>query len=181
MRKQSKGLLIVLTLTFVLVAVPITWGQDQPFGGKEDVAFAEKLWKAIDGYEGWMISSDYFPGQSPHGEFLRNFYNIVNIDGESYHVIIKDNYGGEGATMETVSKSPDDYLAAVTVMVQMDEGYDPDNDNWFWAKYLKDGSLDKNAKGMKMAGRVAKGADKGCIACHLQAKGNDYFFTNDRK
>jgi len=39
--------------------------------------------------------------------------------------------------------------------------------------------LDKNPKGMQLAGRVAKGAEKGCIACHGSAPGDDYLFTTD--
>ena len=57
--------------------------------------------------------------------------------------------------------------------------YDPDNQNWFWAKYLPNGSLDKNPKGMQLAGRVAKGADAGCIACHAGADGGDYMFLKN--
>jgi hypothetical protein len=33
--------------------------------------------------------------------------------------------------------------------------------------------------GMQLAGRVAKGADEGCIACHTGAAGDDYVFTFD--
>ncbi|MCB1809044.1 MAG: hypothetical protein KDJ99_28985, partial [Candidatus Competibacteraceae bacterium] len=56
-------------------------------------------------------------------------------------------------------------------------GYDPDNNDWFWARYLPDGSLDKNAEGIALAGRVAK-ADPpgGCIACHTAAPGGDLVF-----
>jgi hypothetical protein len=75
--------------------------------------------------------------------------------------------------------SPDEYLASVKIMVQMEPGYDPPNNNWFYAKYLPDGSLDKNPKEMKLAGRVAKGADTGCIACHRRAADNDFVWTND--
>jgi hypothetical protein len=32
---------------------------------------------------------------------------------------------------------------------------------------------------MSLAGRVAKGMDMGCIACHKGAKDNDYLFFND--
>ena len=69
--------------------------------------------------------------------------------------------------------------SAVTVMFQRESGYDDDNKNWYWAKYLADGSLDKNPKGMELAGRVAKGADAGCIACHSGADGEDYEFLRD--
>ena len=50
---------------------------------------------------------------------------------------------------------------------------------WFWAKYKKDGSIDKNPKGAKLAGRVAKGKDAGCIACHQGAPGEDMVFAFD--
>lgn len=150
-----------------------------PFSGEEDVKFADELWKAMKGYEKWPMKSDVYPGKSPHGAFLRMYYNVVNVDGKPYHVIIKDNFGGEGATLETVSESPEKYLAAVTVMVQREAGYDPDNNDWFWAKYKADGAVDKNPKGMALAGRVAKGMDTGCIACHKGAKDNDYVFVND--
>ncbi len=154
--------------------------QDMAFGGKDDVEFAESLWKAMEGYTDWQIKTGLYEGRSPHGKFLRSYYNIVPVNGANYHVIIKDNYGGPEAAQETVAKAPGDYLAAVTVMVQREAGYDPENGNWFWVKYGKDGTIEKNPKGMALAGRVAKGADQGCIACHSSAKGDDYFFTNDQ-
>ena len=47
-------------------------------------------------------------------------------------------------------------------------------------KYGKDGSLDENAQGVLMAGRIAKGMNVGCIHCHAKAKGNDFFYSNDQ-
>ncbi len=152
---------------------------EAPFGGKADVEFAEALWQAMDGYESWPMKSSVYPGTSPHGKLLRLYYNLVHVDGTPYHLIVKDNYGGSDATKEKVSSSPGEYLAAVTIMLQREAGYDPANNDWFWVKYAPDGSIEKNAKGMALAGRVAKGADKGCIACHKNAKGGDYVFTND--
>jgi len=151
-----------------------------PFGEKADVEFAEKLWKAMKGYQNWAMRTDVYPGKAPHGAFLRNYYNIVNVAGKSYHVIVKDNFGGQGATLESVSASPATHLAAVTVMLQREAGYDPDNNDWFWAKYKADGTIDMNSEGMALAGRVAKGTDVGCIACHADAEGGDLFFTNDK-
>ena len=57
--------------------------------------------------------------------------------------------------------------------------YDAENADWFWVKYKADGSLDVNPKGALLAGRVVKGGDKGCIACHKGA-GPDMLFTRDR-
>ena len=72
---------------------------------------------------------------------------------------------------------PAKHLGAITVMFRREAGYDDDNQDWFWAKFLPDGSLDKNAMGGALAGRVAKGADAGCIACHSGV--DDYVFTSD--
>ncbi|RMD48443.1 MAG: hypothetical protein D6832_03940, partial [Alphaproteobacteria bacterium] len=80
---------------------------------------------------------------------------------------------------DAVLAEPEKHLGAITVMFRREKGYDPDNQDWFWVKYRPDGSLDKNPKGMMLAGRVAKGADKGCIACHSGAGGDDYIFTTD--
>lgn len=151
-----------------------------PFGGARDVAFAEEVWQAMSEYTAWPMSSDVQVGGSPHGAFVRLYYGMIQVRGHSYHVVAKDNFGGEGATMETVTGAPDSYLAAVTVMVQREPGYDDENANWFWAKYLPDGRLDVNADGVALAGRVAKGAAVGCIACHAEAEGDDYLFSNDR-
>jgi len=168
--------IMLFSLSLLLVSAE---KDDKPFGGEKDVEFAMDVWKAMKGYQDWVMVSDFYPGQSPHGKVLKLYYNVVNVDGKPYHTIVKDNFGGEDATVENVSMSPEEYLAAVTIMVQMDDGYDPENKNWFYAKYLPDGSLDKNAKGMKLAGRVAKGMNAGCIACHKSAKQNDFLFTND--
>jgi hypothetical protein len=138
-----------------------------PFGGKEDVDFASKAWKAMEGYQKWLVKSDMVPGKSPHGAFVQVYYSMVNVDGKPYHVIIKDNF------------TPGKKLAAVTVMIQREAGYDSDNHNWFWVKYDPDGAIGKNDQGMALAGRVAKGMDMGCIACHKGASGKDYIFIND--
>jgi hypothetical protein len=152
---------------------------EMPFGGQKDVAFAGALWSAMEGYDGWLMQSDIMPGKSPHGMFIRLYYSIVTIDDVPYHVVVKDNYGGEGVTIEMVGESPADYLMAVTPMVQRESGYDADNNDWFWVKYAPDGTVGMNDKSMALAGRVAKGSPTGCIACHANAGDGDYLFLND--
>ena len=152
-----------------------------PFGGPDDVAYAASLWQAL-GVAGLVganaRSSAAYPGQHPHGAVLRNITDTVTINGQSHQAIVKSNYGGEGVTVASVNANPNAGLGAVTVMLKR-PGYDPDNNDWFWAKYLPDGSLDKNPKGMQLAGRVAKvDPPAGCIACHKAAPGGDMVFTN---
>jgi hypothetical protein len=177
---MGRSIKLLLIVVFVLSLGQLLFSEDNmPFGGDKDVQFAKNVWTAMDGYRDWKMVSGFYPGQSPHGKVLRLYYNLINVDGKPYHIIVKDNFGGDNASVESVSKNPNQYLAAVTIMVQMEKEYDPDNNNWFYAKYNKDGRLDKNAKDMAMAGRVAKGMNVGCIACHKDAKGNDFVFSND--
>ncbi len=154
-------------------------GGDKPFGGLKDVTFANKRWKAMDGYENWKLTTEIYRGQSPHGKWLRLFSTWVTVESKHYPIIVKDNYGGRGVTPERIGEDRENWLKAVTIMLQREEGYDPDNQNWFWVKYGKDGTIEENDKGMKLAGRVAKGMNKGCISCHGQAGGGDYLFSND--
>ncbi len=181
--KRGAGIGIVIVLVAVLTAAGFGDDQQQmmaPFGGEEDVAFAQQAWQAIQGYEDWKLQSSIYEGQSPHGAWLKMYHSYIEVAGSSYPVIIKDNFGGEGITMGKVEQDPSQWLAAVTIMVQREEGYDSENMDWFWAKYGSDGTLDTNPNGMKLAGRVAKGMNQGCIACHQRAGGGDLLFFNDR-
>jgi len=154
-----------------------------PFSGPDDVAYAAKLWKALGdsrlvGSERIITAS--YTGVHPHGAILQTVESKVAVDGVNGAVLVKHNFGGEGVSKEKVAMDYDGWIGAVTVMYQR-KGYDPDNNDWFWAKYLPDGSLDKNPKGMQLAGRVVKGnTEAGCIACHTGAPGGDLVFTNDR-
>ena len=85
----------------------------------------------------------------------------------------------DGVTVERVKKDRKKWLKAVTIMLQRQPGYDKENQNWFYAKYKPDGGIEKNPKGMLLAGRVAKGTTKGCISCHVNAARDDFLFSND--
>lgn len=178
-----KNTILTFTLGFLLIlgfGINVLAQKDMAFGGSSDVSFAEKAWTAMQGYTDWPMRSGVYPGSSPHGKFLRLYYNMIEVEGKHYHVIIKDNYGGEDATQKKISRSPDKYLAAVTIMLHREKGYDPEHMNWFYVKYAPDGGIMENPKGIALAGRVAKGTNQGCIACHANAAGGDYLFTNDK-
>src|SRR6056297_449523 len=155
--------------------------QDAPFGTDADADYADQVWSAMEEMnlagEG-MLRTFTYEGLAPHGMMLETLYTEATVDGHTGDLIIKRNYGPEGVSADAVLSEPDKHLGAVTVMFRREAGFDPDNSDWFWVKYLPDGSLDKNPKGMRLAGRVAKGADQGCIACHAGA-GSDMDFTSD--
>lgn len=163
-----------------VLTTPLSAQDMMPFGTDHDVGYAGLLWDVMvsSGYAGeGAIQSLPYDGTPPHGMMLETFYAKGTIDGHTGDLIIKRNYGPEGVTADDILANPSKHLGAITVMFRREAGYDDDNANWFWAKYLPDGSLDKNPKGMMLAGRVAKGADQGCIACH--AGEDDYVFTSD--
>lgn len=155
--------------------------QDMPFGSEEDVAYAKLLWDLMEADRlvgADMIRSTVYEGTDPHGMMLETFYLRQTIDGHTGDLIVKRNFGPVGVTEDEVLADPENHLGAITVMFRRAEGYDPENQDWFWAKYLPDGSFDKTPNGMPMAGKVAKGMDTGCIACH-QGAGEDMVFTSD--
>lgn len=155
---------------------------DAPFGTEADIRFASTLWTHLR--QARLVGEDAihatpYAGVHPHGAILETFDTTLAIDGKRGEVVVKRNYGGEGVSKEAVANSPANYLQAITVMYRR-PGYDPENQDWFWVKYDPNGTPMTNPKGMRLAGRVAKGASEGCIACHKAAPGNDYLFIHDR-
>ncbi len=152
---------------------------DKPCCDDASIKYSQDLWAALEraNLAGANAKADQpYAGQAPHGAILETITSEVTVGGRKGKVVVKRNYGGEGVSIDAVSKDRAKFLGAVTVMFKREAGYDKDNNDWFWAKYKPDGSLDKNPKGMQLAGRVMKGADKGCIACHSAVKDKDYLF-----
>ncbi|WP_373050875.1 hypothetical protein [Thalassovita aquimarina] len=177
-----KRILLATTLTTALTAVlaPAARAQDAPFGTDADAAYAAELWSIMQELKlvgDGMIRSFPYEGTDPHGMMLETFYTSATIGGHTGDLLVKRNFGPEGVERDQVLSDPGTHLGAITVMYRREAGYDADNQNWFWVKYLPDGTLDKAPNGMRLAGRVAKGADTGCIACHSGT--DDYIFTTD--
>ncbi len=177
MKRTILASAIVLGSAF---SAPATAQDMAPFGTEHDQEYAALIWQAMGALNlvgDDMIRAFPYEGIEPHGMMLETFYTATTIDGHTGDLVVKRNFGPEGVSADEVLADPGKHLGAVTVMFRREVGYDEDNQNWFWVKYLPDGSLDKNAGGMALAGRVAKGADVGCIACHSGAE--DYLFTTD--
>ena len=148
-----------------------------PFGNAEDIDYSRQLWAKMEARGLNSTPANLYVGGPPHGP-VREVLEAV-IDGK--RIIAKRNFGGEGVSVEAVSQNRAAFLKAVTVMAKREDSYDAENGNWFWVKYKPNGNLHTNAKGMKLAGRVAKGMDKGCIACHQSASGNDLVFAHNKE
>jgi len=153
-----------------------------PFGSEDDAAYAAAIWQAMTDMNlagAGQIHVTPYEGSDPHGMMLETFYTTATVNGTTGDLIVKRNYGPAGVSAEEVMSDPAGHLGAVTVMFRREASYDPETQNWFWVKYLPDGTLDKNPKGMMLAGMIAKGASVGCIACHSGAPGGDFVWTAD--
>ncbi len=167
-----------------VIAVGLTMGGAhsatmKPCCDEASVNYSKDLWSALAkaGLAGSGARADTpYKGQAPHGAILETIHSEVTVGGRKGKVILKRNYGGPGVGIGAVKGDRAKFLKAVTVMFKREAGYDKDNNDWFWVKYKPDGSLHTNPKGMKLAGRVMKGMDKGCIACHAGVKDKDYIF-----
>lgn len=160
-----------------ILAAPVA---AQEFGTEADADYAALLWQVMQ--EKRLVGDDSvlsypYAGVEPHGMMLETFYSEATVDGHTGVLVVKRNYGPEGVSEDEVIADPAGHLAEITIMFRREAGYDADNQDWFWVKYLPDGTLDTNPDGMQLAGRVAKGADQGCIACHSAEA--DYLFTTD--
>jgi len=186
MGKNANGIVTAGLAGFLAVGSLLApaHAQDGPsFGKPDDVAYAQQLWGELQKAHlvgPGAIASKPYQGTEPHGAILVTLQSELTVGGHTGALLVKNNYMGDGVTVETVSEHPDRDLAAITVMFRRAPGYDSDNKDWFWAKYRADGSLDANPAGVKLAGRVGKNPEGACIACHRGAPGEDFVFFNDR-
>jgi len=147
-----------------------------PFGNSGDVSYAQNLWNKLEMAGFNSKASKLYVGSPPHGKVREVLEG--KIDGNL--IVLKRNYGGMGVSVDSVSANRSKYLKSITVMAKR-PGYDPADKDWFWVKYAPNGKILKNPKGMKLAGKVAKGMPVGCISCHSSAPGGDFLFIQDKE
>lgn len=164
-----------------LAGITTAGAQEPAFGDTDSVSFASSLWEALRGARligEDAIRSHAYEGNEPHGVILEQTETRLSVGGREGTVIVKHNYMAEGedlTTQQVMDADWGEHLDAVTVMFRREQGYNADGADWFWAKYLPDGSLDRTPQGMPMAGQVP-----GCIDCHADADGEDFVFLHDR-
>ena len=127
---------------------------------------AADLWQRLQDadYRGnWSLvpgKGEFYAGQGPHGLLLTTYLN------EAAFNTLESKPGAfpDGAILVKENYMPDKTLAAITVMLKK-PGFDPDHNDWFFAKYGPDGSVQ------------AAGSPAGCVACHGAVRSNDYVYT----
>ena len=117
-RKFLRSCVLVAMMGLVGVISVEAEEMKPPFGDAENVAYAAAVWAQMEGYRSWKMTTDVYPGKSPHGAFLRLFSSYVTVNGASHPIIVKENYGGRGVSAEGIAADQDAFLAAVTIMLQ---------------------------------------------------------------
>ncbi len=162
----------LFTLTVAVVAAPgpildDRLGWDSSDGNAAPDTTAAALWahlQTAEYQENWALwpgKGRLYEGTEPHGMLLTTYYDETASDAlergalgdlPSGSILVKENY------------MPDGTLAAITVMVKR-TGYNPDHQDWLFAKYDPSGEAEA-------FGRVA-----GCQSCHSAAPSGAYIFT----
>ncbi|MFQ5863096.1 MAG: cytochrome P460 family protein [Candidatus Brocadiales bacterium] len=133
-------------------------------------ADGKALWSYITkdspytGYQFWPGKTALYKGTVPHGALLNLYVNDKALRAVETKAGVMPN----GSILVKENYKPDRTLAAITVMYKV-AGYNPEANDWFWAKY--------SPKGEIMAGGMAAGKVPMCIACHEGRKANDYLMT----
>jgi hypothetical protein len=170
-----KKLIRILALPAALILTVCTAVAQAPFGTEAHQQYGDRLWQQLEEAglvgDGAMMARPY-QGTAPHGEIIVTLEHELEVDGETGALLVKRNYMGDDATIQAVSNNPAQYLDSITVMFQR-AGYDPENNDWFWAKYRPDGSYDTAPNDADLVG-----SPTGCVSCHSQEE--DRVFLNDR-
>jgi hypothetical protein len=157
------ALLLVIALTGYTSAAQQFSGDKLPeTNGKAVIAYLNE-----SGYQGWQLwpgKSKFYPGRFPHGSLLTTYvskgtYRAVQAKAgriPAGEFVVKENY------------TPEKQLVAITVMYKQ-AGYNTEGGDWFWLKYLPDGTIQ------------AEGKVGGCIGCHAAVRGNDWLFIGPVK
>ena len=150
-------------LLIASVAVVACGGSDEPdlpdTTAASVVAYLDEV-DYQDSWETWPGLPKQYQGADPHGMLLTTYLNpaaleVVKAGGSSMPdgaILVKENFTPEGV------------LAATTIMYKK-AGYNPDHNDWFWAKVLADDTVEK------------EGQVEGCQTCHGAATDTDYVMT----
>ena len=166
--KKIRGAAVIAILSIAVVGCAAQMKDKMTFSGPGSVAYSKVLWKAMANANlvgKNMIRTTPYEGKEPHGAILETLDTKITVQGHSGWVVVKRNCGPKGIDEDDVVAKPAKHLKAVAVVFNREKGYDTENKDWFWAKYKADGSLDKNPKGMQLAGLKDDGQLADLLAC----------------
>ena len=140
--------------------------------------FADTLWRFIVRPQSPYTKWDTLPAgnaerrpadEQVHGPNPKVYANPTAMQDPAApphgSILVIEDYADSGKTRNSIS-----------IMYRV-KGTDPEHNDWYWMRYLPDGSLataDAASGAKPIVGKV-----KSCIDCHENAWGKDLVFTND--
>jgi hypothetical protein len=172
MKKTFRYAALVGVASFLLFG--LVWARGKTEKSKEKTsmvpASGAALWdhmKKADYAKKWKMwpgTHALYPGKSPLGAFLTTYVNGPALKA----IEAKKGALPDGAIIAKQNFDKDKKYVALTVMYKV-KGYDPEEGDWFWAKYSPAGKVE------------TEGKISGCINCHSKARDNDFVFTSSLK
>ncbi len=160
--------------TFLGIALPVVLGLAAMACSSGDPDLPDTTgaapWSFLDevdyteNWELWPGKGEKYQGGEPHGALFTTYLNPVALEAltskagamPNSAIIVKENYMAEGT------------FDLITLMYKV-RGFNPDSNDWFWAKLGSDGEVQ------------AEGKVEGCQACHGTRKDNDFVLTESLK
>lgn len=176
MRTISTTILNRLTVAAMMIfLLPLHAMAETPqvsSGQAVDNEYAAKVWQYMvtNKLVGEGRTRSYpFVGNRPHGSIQEVIVTEAIIAGYKGKLIVKHNYGAktELTPHHVYSDKQANNYVALTIMFQREKGYDPANNDWFWAEYYPDGRI-INYQGVDLSGRSEM-----CLGCHTPLGGKD--------
>lgn len=156
-RKMIRSLIYAVCVVLVVFATYLVAGVKKPD--------AQLLWRYISyhspytSWESW--AGGYCRGiKGSCADAMVRIYSNFSEDKKSKH------FFGSGTIAVKECHNNEGEISSISVMSRV-KGYNPENGDWFWAKYTADGDI------------VRQGKVSGCIGCHQSADGGDFLFSAD--
>jgi hypothetical protein len=155
---------LIFTILLLLIIAPLS-----PATAKAEEmpeADGKSLWHYITKsspytkWEHWPGLPEMYRGKPPHGAYLEVFANPIAIKAAKAGTIMPH---GAIIVKENIAKDKTT-VVAITPMFKI-KNFNPEGDDWFWAKYKPDGSIG------------AEGKVESCIKCHKVAKATNWIFN----
>lgn len=161
MKRQFFKTLLLMT-AFTVGFTILAYGESQMPKADPDAVWTYIT--KVSPYTQWKFWPDHQgmqAGRAPHGPFHKVYVNNKLLNSSKAPV----QYGAM-EVKENYSKNKK--LKIITVMYKL-KGYNPNDGDWFWAKYRLNGKADKFGK------------PAGCIRCHSAHASNDFIFVHEFK
>lgn len=119
-------------------------------------------------YNTWKVLSHEKPEdgvENPHSTVSQTYANKIAADDPRNlpvgSILVREDYDDKRKRL------------SISVMYRV-KAYDKDHGNWYWIKYLENGSVARGTDNKVVAGKMTS-----CSDCHGKALGKDFVFSND--